>query len=409
MRITSVETFRCTSYRVMIWLRIHTDVGLIGCADTCYHEDAVAAFVHEVAAPYLIGKDPRQVERHHRTLRAHVQFGLHNGTSSALAAIDVALWDILGQALDLPIYELLGGPVRDSIRLYNTCHGSTHPFYWQPLLDPPDPNDPSARWVKRTGFDEDELMWTKQNRTGELAKSLLDMGITSMKIWPFDPHRLGTEGQHISQAQLDTALRPFRDVRDAVGMAMDLPVELHGGWYLQAAVRIAEALEEFRPMWIEDPLRDRLNIAAHAELVRSTPIPVAISEVYAGRTVFREVLERGAAGLLIVDLGWIGGLTEAHFVAQLAHGYSRPLATHDATGPLTWVASSHLCLAEPNAMIYEGIRNSFLPNGWFNDVVTALPRVTEGYASPPSGAGLGASLRDEFLVRPDVVRRSSPS
>jgi L-alanine-DL-glutamate epimerase-like enolase superfamily enzyme len=161
-------------------------------------------------------------------------------------------------------------------------------------------------------------------------------------------------------------------------------------------------------MWIEDPLRDRVNIGAHAELARQTPIPVAISETCAGREIFRDTLERGAAGILIVDIGWIGGLTEAHFVAQLAQSYSRPLATHDATGPLTWVASAHLCLAEPNAMIYEGIRNSFLPNGWFRDVITAAPTVADGQAAPPPGAGLGSTLRDEFLSRPDVIRRISP-
>src|SRR5262249_36474847 len=184
------------------------------------------------------------------------------------SGIDFALWDLFGQSVGLPVYELLGGAAQESVRLYNTCHGTSHPFHWEPALEPPDPNDLSARLLKRNAYREDQVMWQQQGRTAELARSLLEMGITAMKIWPFDPHRLGTAGGRIPQAQLEVALRPCRDVREAVGMEMELLAELHGGWYLPAAVRIAEALAEIRPLWIEDPLRDRMNLAAHAELAR---------------------------------------------------------------------------------------------------------------------------------------------
>lgn len=406
MKVTRIDTITCSSYRVMVWVQVHTDEGLIGLGDTCYHEPQVADFIHNTAAPYLLGKDPRKVEQHHRNLRAPLNFGRQNGQVNGLSAIDIALWDLNGQSVGMPIYKLLGGPARDSIRVYNTCHGTTHPFHWQPALEPPDPGDHSARWVRHTPFDEDEIMWKEQGRTGELAQSLLDMGITAMKIWPFDPHRIGTDGQHITQAQIDVALEPFRQVRQAVGAQMDLPVELHGGWYAQAAIRIAEALQEIRPLWIEDPLSSRDNVDGFAEVARKTPIPVAISESLCGRAIFRQILEKQAAGILIMDIGWIGGISEAHFIAQMAQMYDRPFATHDASGPATFVASSHLCIAEPNALILEGIRASYI-DGWFHDVLTELPRFERGYISPPNGPGLGASLLPEFLSRPDVAVRTS--
>ena len=408
MKITKIETLTCSSYRVMIWVRIHTDDGRVGTGDTCYYEEGVARWVHGVAAPYLIGKDPRQVELHHRTLRRRVEFGGHIAESNGLSAVDIALWDLFGQIVELPVSHLLGGPVRDKIRVYNTCHGSTHAFHWQPLRQPPDPNDYSARWMRKTGWDEAEFMWREQGKTGELAKSLLDMGINAMKIWPFDPHRVGSDGQSISQEGIETGMKPFRDVRDAVGMKMDLPVELHGGWYVQSAIRIAEALEEVRPLWIEDPLFHRRNIDGMAQIARKTRIPVAISETYSGRAIFKEALEKEAVGIVIVDIGWVGGITEAHFIAQLAQSFDRPVATHDASGPVTFVASSHFCVAEPNAMIMEGIRNSYI-GGWFEDVLTAVPSFDNGYASPPPGPGLGTALRTEFLERPDVSRRVTES
>ncbi len=406
MKITKIETITCSTYRVMLWIQIHTDEGLIGLGDTCYHEPEAIEYIHGTVAPYLLGKDPRHVERHHRTLRERLNFRRQNGQVNGLSAIDTALWDLYGQATGLPIHELLGGPARESIRLYNTCHGSTHPFHWQPALQPPDPNDYSVNWIRHNPYDLDEMMWRQQGRTGELAKSLLDMGITAMKIWPFDPHRIGSEGQHITPEQIDMGMAPFRQVRDAVGMKMDLPVELHGGWYLQAAVRIAEALQEIRPLWIEDPLRSRDNIDAFAELARKTPLPVAISESLCGRAIFNEILEKEAAGILIMDIGWVGGITEAHFIAQMARLHDRPFATHEATGPATFVASSHLCIAEPNAMIMEGIRASYV-DGWFSDVLTNLPKFNRGYMSPPDGPGLGTKLVPGFLDRPDMNIRVS--
>jgi galactonate dehydratase len=406
MKITRVETLTARSYREATWLLVHTDEGPTGLGETWSHQERAADFVHRVAAPYLLGQDPRLVERHHRRLRGarDLTWGRTNGDANGLSAIDFALWDLFGQSVGRPVYELLGGAAQESVRLYNTCHGTSHPFYWEPALEPPDPNDLSARLLKRNAYLEDQVMWQQQGRTAELAKSLLEMGITAMKIWPFDPHRLGTEGGHITQAQLEVALRPFREVRDAVGMQMDLLAELHGGWYLQAAVRIAEALAEIRPMWIEDPLRDRMNIAAHAELARRTPIPIAISEAYCGRATFQELLEREAAGIVNMDLAWVGGITEGHHIAQLAAGHSRPFALHGPCGPVNWTASAHVSLAEPNTLIQEGVRASWR-GGWYDDVVEELPRFERGRVRPPSGPGLGTRLRREFLARSDVVRR----
>ena len=226
---------------------------MIGLGETNSGHDAVTGYVHEEAAQFLLGQDPIAIERHYATLsRVNHLGGMgHRGVGAemrGLSAIDIALWDIFGQSVGLPIYRLLGGPVRDRIQLYNTCSGYVGIGY--------------AYGHAVSGPYEDDYDGWQQGRAAELAKSLLDMGITAMKIWPFDKyadrpfdHIEGRSwAQHITPAQIEEGLQPFRDIRDAVGLDMDIGVELHHRWSLPAAIRIAEALDPFQPMWYEDPM-----------------------------------------------------------------------------------------------------------------------------------------------------------
>jgi galactonate dehydratase len=402
VKITRVETIVTPTYPNLLWLHLHTDTGLVGLGETFFGPATVAAYIHEIAAGYLLGKDPRAVERHHNTLGAGMTHRAMGAETRGLSAIDIALWDLFGQSVGLPIYQCLGGPVRDQIRIYNTCAGVGYNIYKRAA--------PGARFATSWGIGdhqgqyEDLIKWQEQDGAGELAQELLAMGITAMKIWPFDQFADASDGQHITPDQIEQGLRPFRQIREAVGMRMEIAVELHSRWGLQAAIRIAEALEEIKPLWYEDPIRMD-NIDALAEYAGRTRVPVTASETLSTRYAFRELLEKKAVGIVMLDPGWVGGITEARRVANLANAYHRPFAPHDCTGPVVYTAGTHLCQALSNAMIQEGVRAYYY--GWYRDVVTELPAVEQGMVTAPSGPGLGIRLLDGFTSQPDMVVRTT--
>lgn len=406
MKITHVETITTPDYPNMLWLHLRTDAGPIGLGEAYFGPAAVEGYLHETAAPYLLGQDPLAIERHHYQLGRRLQSRLtHRGMGAetrGLAAVDIALWDLLGQRIGQPLFACLGGPVRDRIRLYNTCAGSGY-FVRRSARAGVDLRSTWGMDDQPAGF-EDLRMWQDEDRAGDLARELLTMGITAMKIWPFDQFVEATLGQHITPAQIEQGLRPFRQIREAVGTRMEIAVELHALWSLPAAICIAQALEEVQPLWFEDPIRND-TIEAVAEFARSTRVPTTASETLASRWAFRELLARGAAGIVMFDPGWVGGISEAVKVAHLAEAYQRPFAPHDCNGPVVFAVGAHLCQALPNALIMEGVRAFYL--GWYRDVVTDLPAIDQGTIAAPSGPGLGLRLREEFLAGPAVRVRTS--
>jgi len=402
VKITGVETLETPRYPNMLWVLVRTDEGLTGLGETFFGPAAAATHIHETIAPYLLGQDPGALERHHHVLGARVSHRSTGVEARALSAVDIALWDLFGQRVGLPLYKCLGGPLRDRIRIYNTCAGSGYYVHTRSVPG----RAFSATWgtSESDGAYEDLRAWHGSDCAGALAKSLLEMGITAMKIWPFDQFADESDGQYISKEQIERGLRPFRQIREAVGTQMEVAVELHSRWNLSSAIRIAEALEEVTPLWYEDPIRmdDVDDVAAFA---RSTRIPTAASETLAGRHAFRALLERDAVGVVMFDPGWVGGITEARRVAMLAEVYHRPIAPHDCTGPVVFTVGTHMCVATLNAMLQEGVRAYYL--GWYGEVLTALPKVAGGFVAPPEGSGLGTCLRPDFRARPDVVARTS--
>jgi L-alanine-DL-glutamate epimerase-like enolase superfamily enzyme len=383
-------------------VQLHTDDGLVGLGESFFSPATVAAYIHDVAAPYLLGQDPRPSAAWWRSIGRGMTHRSMGAEARGLSAIDIALWDLFGQSVGLPITMCLGGPVRERIRLYNTCAGVGYNIYRRAA--------PGAAYRASWGIGEhrgeyeDLIKWQDEGRAGELAQELLAMGITAMKIWPFDQFADASGGQHITPEQIEGGLRPFRQIREAVGMRMEIAVELHSRWGLQAAIRIAEALEEIRPLWYEDPIRMD-NIDALAEYASRTRVPVTASETLTSRYAFRELLEKRAVGIVMLDPGWVGGITEARKIAALADTYHRPFAPHDCTGPVAYVAGTHLCLALPNAMIQEGVRAYYL--GWYQDVVETLPDVRDGTVAAPTGPGLGTRLRADFLQQPETEIRAT--
>ena len=209
-------------------------------------------------------------------------------------------------------------------------------------------------------------------RPAELAQDLLAEGITGMKVWPFDRAAERTNGTAISVAEMDAALGIVGAIRDAVGDRMDVMIELHGLWQVPAAVSIMREVAQFRPFWVEDPIRpDAVN--AYADLRRRVDVPIAAGETATGRRGFLPLLEAGVLDYATVDVQWSGGITEARKVASLADAFGVPIAPHDCTGPATLAACAHLAASQPNGLIQETVR-AFLRT-WYHELVEGLPEI----------------------------------
>ena len=262
MRITAIETIRQPDRPAYLWLQVHTDEGLIGLGEAQRGIEATEAVLHGPAAAALLGEDPLDIARHnHRLLDGYLGFNASSAETRAAGAVDLALWDLLGQALGQPISRLLGGAVRDRIPTYNTCASDGY-------------NRQQNRRIVRRGDPppaemDDQSWWV--HAADELAASLLEDGFTGMKIWPFDPWALETGGTYASAEAITGGLEPFERVRRAHGDRMELLVELHSLWSVPAAQRICAALEPIRPLWIEDPVRRMDDVAA----VAACPAPPA--------------------------------------------------------------------------------------------------------------------------------------
>ena len=392
MKITRVETIRLEEFTNLLWVRIHTDSGSVGLGETFFGARAAEAYIHETAAPALIGRDPLQIERIARDLTPYIGFIGTGAETRGRSAIDIALWDLWGRATEQPVYQLLGGLTHDRMRIYNTCAG-----YRYVRSRPNWGLDDWGTGGNAEGPYEDLEAFL--NDAGALAESLLAEGITGMKIWPFDFAAKASGGYYISNADLDKALEPFRQIRRAVGDRMDIMVELHSLWRFPAAIKIAEALEEFDPFWYEDPIRMD-SIEAVAEFAGATNVPVCASETLGARYEHKQILEAGAAGIIMPDLSWCGGITEAKKIASLAETYHRPIAPHDCSGPVALMACIHLCLNVPNALIQETVRAFY--TGWYKELVTVLPKIEDGHVYPPEGPGLGTDILPQVFERPDI-------
>lgn len=399
MKVTALETIRLAEFPNLIWVQVHTDEGLIGLGETFFGARAVEAYLHESAAPYLLGKDPLRIDRHSRDMVGYVGFRGTGVETRGNSAIDIALWDILGQACGQPIYQLLGGLSRDRIRIYNTCAGYRY-LRERPVQEVDNWGLPQAGATQGPYEDLDGFL----NRAGELAISLVEEGYTGMKIWPFDAYAHASDGMYISSADLDLALEPFRKIRLAVGNKIDIMVEFHSLWNLPAATRIAQALEEFNPFWYEDPVRVD-GLTALAEFARRTKVPVCSSELLASRWGFRDLLAQVPVGVVMFDLCWVGGLSEGRKIAAMAEAWHLPIAPHDCVGPVTIAANVHLAVNAPNALIQEIVRASYFT--WYPELLTELPRVEAGYIYPLHGPGLGTRLQPGIAKRKDAtVRRT---
>jgi galactonate dehydratase len=374
VKITAVETIHLSRGITVhagpiqwLWVRIHTDAGLVGLGESYPNAEAEKAVVHSKLAPVLLGRDPSCIDRLWADMFAAVNYsGWAGAEMRALSALDIALWDLAGKAAGLPIYQLLGGASRESIRIYNTCYDRVD-FLTEPV---------------------------------RMAEELLASGVAAMKIWPFDPIARETGGNYITAGQLEKGVDPIRRIRETFGNAIDVAIEFHGFWNLPSAAKIANALEPYSPMWLEEMLPQD-NLAAYAELSRRTDAPLCISERLMTRWGFRELLENGAASVVMPDICWCGGISEAKKIATMAETYYLPIAPHNCGGPVLHFASAHLSANVPNLYIMESVRRHYFEE--YEGLMTRSLVPESGWLPLPPGPGLGVDLNSDLLARKDVV------
>jgi galactonate dehydratase len=396
MKITALETIRLAEFPNLVWLRVHTSEGLVGLGETFFSPATVEAYVHEALAPKLLGRNPLQIDKISKDLTSYLGFRSTGVEMRAASAVDIALWDLLGKATGQPIAQLLGGFSRDTIRTYNTCAGTA---YMRENL-----GQRTDNWGLAANDCQYDDLNTSLEHADELAQELLAEGITAMKIWPFDFAAEENGGVDISNAEMKRALEPFEKIRRSVGDRMEIMVEFHSLWQLLPAIRIARALAPFDTKWHEDPIKmDSLaSLKRYAEV---SIAPICASETLASRWAFRDLLETGAAGVIMLDLSWCGGLSEAKKIATMAEAWHLPIAPHDCTGPVVLCASTHLSLNAPNALIQESVRAYY--RTWYRDLTTALPKVENGFITVPPGPGLGLELAPDLADRFNATVRTS--
>jgi L-alanine-DL-glutamate epimerase-like enolase superfamily enzyme len=396
LKITSIETIRIGERPNLLWVEVGTDEGLVGLGETFIMAATVEAYLHEYVAPRLIGRDPLAIDLIASDLYGYLGFRSTGAETRGNSALDIALWDIFGKAAGQPIAQLLGGFSRPAIRTYNTCAGPTY-------IREATGQQSGNYGIGRGGEAYDDLNGFL-TRADEVAQSLLEEGITAMKIWPFDQAAEASRGQYISAADLKAALTPFEKIRGAVGDAMDVMVEFHSMWQLLPALQIARELAPFKTFWHEDPIKMD-SLASLKRYAEASEAPICASETLASRWAFRDLLETGVAGVVMLDVSWCGGLSEARKIAAMAEAWHLPVAPHDCTGPVVLAASTHLSLNAPNALVQESVRAFY--RTWYRDIVTALPEVTNGMITVPPGPGLGLALNPDLAKVFDVRRRKT--
>jgi len=377
VQITAIETLQWGAYPRLMVVRVHTDSGLIGLGETVDKIPAARAALHGTLAPLLLGQDPLDIEGLWRFAMDNLMYhGFAGGETRALSAIELALWDILGKHYGAPLVHLLGGKVRDAIPTYNTCIGT------------PEIPDYDA--------------W--HDDAGRLARSLLDDGIHAMKIWPFDQFSEASLGQRITPAEIERGLTPIRQIREAVGDAMQIGVEFHFRWNRACMERIARALEPYGILFLEDVMPpvypDEIKL-----LAQKTSIPIVGSELLMTRWQLREWMEKHVSQIVMTDPVWNGGIAETRKIASMAEAFGLPLVLHNVAGPICHAACMHLGAHIPNLFYVESVRAFY--KTYFPILSDLAPTVRDGHLALPQGPGLGVALQPGALAREDVIRQVS--
>ena len=343
-RITRLETFKVKPR--WLFLKVYTDQGVTGLGEPIVEgrADTVATAVKEIE-PYLVGQDPRRVIHHWQAIYRHAFYRGGPVLTSALSGVEQALWDIKGKALGVPVYELLGGPTRHSVRVY--AHAGSI----------------------------------------EAVKNAKSEGFTAFKTSVLNSTQSGVIA---SPRFIDEAVERFALLREAAGDDSDIGIDFHGAISPQNASLLIRELEPYQPFFIEEPVNCQ-NVDVMAELARKTHIPIATGERIFTKWGFREILEKGAASILQPDLCHAGGIFECRLIAGMAEACYASVAPHNPLGPISLAAGIQLSASIPNFLCQEQVN---LGEGYLKKPF----EVVNGHIPIPDGPGLGIELDEEAIA-----------
>ena len=358
MKITKLTTYIVPPR--WLFLKIDTDEGFFG-----WGEPVVEGRAHSVAtavdelADYLVGQDPLQIEKHWQAMYRGAFYRGGPILMSAIAGVDQALWDIKGKFHDAPVHQLLGGQVRNRIKVYAWVGG-----------DRPADIVQSAQQAIADGFSA-----TKMNLTEELQ--VVD---------------------HLHK--IDTAVERIASLREAVGTKLDIAVDFHGRVHAPMAKLLIKAIEPYSPLFIEEPVLSE-QLETMAQLRRSTHIPIATGERLYSRFDYKQLFTLGAADIIQPDLSHAGGITECKKIAAMAESWDLALAPHCPLGPIALAACLQVDAVSQNAFIQE--QSQGIHYNQSNDLTNYLhnPEVlhfTDGYVDIPQGPGLGVDINEDYVI-----------
>ena len=361
------EQKRVTGDRQLVLVQVDTDAGITGWGEVTTYPGpvanrAIAAMIAQ-AGDFLAGEDADQIERlWHRTFRAFTYMGSRGATTALISAIDIALWDIRGKELGLPIYQLLGGPVRDSIALY------THP--------------PEPRTVPDAIAD---------------ARQIVDAGYEAFKFDPMMRFIPGGHGGYIdgqlSREGMATADEIVAAVREAVGPDIEILVDAHGMYNVPTAIELANRLARHDIHWFEEPVPVE-SYRALEQVRKEVGVKISVGERLHTRWEFVPILEKGLADFIMPDVTWTGGISELRKIAAMAEAYYIPVSPHDAGGPINILAGAHVMMTTPNFYKLETSRYELSAYSAF--IEPGLD-IRSGRLTVPDGPGLGAEINLDYL------------
>jgi galactonate dehydratase len=377
MRISEVKTFVVGNPpphfggRYFVFLQLVTDGGVEGVGEVYgvpFHPQVVARMIEDVCERHVVGADPFRIERLWRIVYSS-GYTQRPDTSlvAVLSGIEMACWDIVGKELGKPVYELLGGRVHEKLRSYTYLY----------------PQDGDQTDVYR----DPEL-------AAERASEYVQQGFTAVKFDPVGPYS-AFDPRQLSLEALELAERFVKTVREAVGDRCDLLFGTHGQMTAAGAIRLARRLEPFDPLWFEEPTPPEMP-EEMARVARHTTIPIATGERLATKYEFARVLETGAASILQMALGRVGGILEAKKIAAMAEARYAQIAPHLYCGPIEGAANIQLSACSPNFLILESIQRW---GGFHAEILKAPIRWEDGYVIPPTVPGLGVELNEEVAAK----------
>lgn len=359
MKITDIKTFNVFTFRTnFVFVKIETDAGISGIGEGTleYKEHALLGAIEDIKR-VLIGQDPRQVERICHELYRDSYWRVGPVLQSAISAVNMAMWDIKAKACNVPLYEMLGGKVRDSIRMYANV--------WFSGAKTPDEFAAAAVAAK-------------------------EKGVTALKWDPF-----GKAYMYMENKDLNYSLSIIEAVRGAVGNDMDLLIEGHGRFNIATGIKIANELKQFNPMFFEEPTPPD-SLDAIAEVRRKSPVPLAAGERVYSLTQFREFLDKGCADFAQPDMSHCGGISAVMKMAAMAEPHYVAIAPHNPSGPVANACALHLAAAIPGFRILEICLTDV---NWRKELTNERVVFEKGNILIPEGVGLGLELNEENCMK----------